>query len=186
MQNGQYMINMLNNMNYNNNLIIQNIASYEIYKEFQKCLQDEDLLQIGCTFKLNNNNIYQWKVTMYGPKKTPYENGIFTIIIKFPFEYPNHGPKFEFMQKVYHLNVGLRDDPGYICINHLNEWRTCGKVFHWPNYRIKQALFDIFCFFIHQGVEEAHDEERGKQYVQNRQQFDDEARKWTLKYANPI
>ena len=33
-------------------------ASYEaITKEFQKCQQDNDFLQIGWTFKLKDNNI---------------------------------------------------------------------------------------------------------------------------------
>ena len=75
----------------------QNATYDAISKEFQKCQQDNDFLQIGWTFKLKDNNIYQWKVTINGPKDTPYEIGIFTILISFPPDYPLHGPEFKFL-----------------------------------------------------------------------------------------
>ena len=185
MQNAQNMINMLDNMNYNNNLMKQNITYNAIYNEFQKCQQDDDLLQIGCTFKLKDNNMHQWRVTMCGPKETPYENGIFTICILFPLDYPRHGPEFRFLNKVYHLNVDWRNDRclGHISLNHLNEWRVCGKVTKFPTYGIKQALFDIFCLFFDQGVESCYDERMGIQYRDNTAEFNKIAAEWTHRYA---
>ena len=183
MQNAQNMINMLDNMNYNNNLMKQNITYNAICNEFQKCQQDDDLLQIGCTFKLKNNNIFQWEVTMYGPKKTPYENGIFTILILFPLDYPSHGPEFKFLNKVYHLNVDWKNNLGHISLNHLNEWAITGKVKVFPTYGIKQALFDIFCLFFDQGVESCYDERMGIQYRDNTAEFNKIAAEWTHRYA---
>ena len=183
MQNAQNMINMLDNMNYNNNLMKQNITYNAICNEFQKCQQDDDLLQIGCTFKLKDNNIFQWRVTMYGPKETPYENGIFTIIISFPPDYPRKGPEFKFLNKSYHLNVDFKNNLGHISLNHLNEWATSGKVRVFPTYGIKQALFDIFCLFFDQGVEGAYDEALANQYLNNRPEFDKIAKEWTQRFA---
>ena len=183
MQNAQNMIMMLDNMNYNNNLMKENIRYNAIYNEFQKCQRDDDLLQIGCIFKLKDNDMYQWKVTMCGPKETPYENGIFTILILFPLDYPLHGPEFKFINKIYHLNVDWKNNIGHISLNHLNEWRICGKVKAFPIYGIKQALFDIFCLFFDQGVEAAEDDSMAEQYYNNRPEFDKEAKKWTQKFA---
>ena len=62
-------------------------------------------MNIGCNFGLENENLCFWRTTMVGPKDTPYEGGIFTIIIIFPRDYPNHGPEFRFKNKIYHLCV---------------------------------------------------------------------------------
>ena len=67
---------------------------------------------------------------MMGPKKTPYEGGIFTIKVLFPDDYPSHGPEFKFMNKIVHLNVDMksRDSLGHISLSYLNEWSVHGKV----------------------------------------------------------
>ena len=161
----------------------QNSVYDAISYEFKKCQQDEDLPKIGCFFKLKDNDMYQWKVTMCGPKETPYENGIFTILILFPPDYPLHGPEFKFINKIYHLNVDFKNDLGHISLNHLNEWRIRGKVSSFPTYGIKQALFDIFCLFFDQGVQSAYDDKMADQYEKNRPEFDKEAKKWTQKFA---
>ena len=70
-------------------------------QEYSLCTQDNDLIQIGCNFGLENNNIYKWRITMVGPRNTPYEGGLFTIIATFPYDYPAHGPEFKFVNKIY-------------------------------------------------------------------------------------
>ena len=48
-----------------------------IKKEFELCSQDSDLIQIGCSFGLVDQNNYNvWKVWMIGPQNTPYQDGI--------------------------------------------------------------------------------------------------------------
>ena len=183
------MFNMLNQMNYQNNFFMpQETRENIIMKEFIKCKQDDDLPQIGCTFKLDNNSINVWKVTMNGPKDTPYANGIFLLKIYFPHDYPHHGPDFRFVNKIYHLNVDFRnmDTLGHISCNHLNEWHTTGKVHDWPEYGIKQALFDIFCLFYNQGIDDSYDETMAEEYYKERDIFNEKARKWTLQYASHL
>ena len=156
-------------------------------KEFQLCTQDNDLIQIGCNFGLENNNMFIWRVTMSGPVNTPYEGGLFTLNIIFPFDYPNHGPEFKFKNKMYHLNVinnEYHKDFGHICVNSINEWKLTGKV-KGDIYTVKQALFDIFCLFYNQGVESAYDEKMALSYKMNPQLFNAEAKKWTQMYATP-
>jgi len=154
-----------------------------LVKEYKLCTQDNDLIQIGCNFGIENNNYFTWRVTMMGPKNTPYDGGLFTITITFPPDYPNHGPEFKFKNRIYHLNVDFQKDFGHICINSINEWRTTGKVTGKPIYTVKQALFDIFCLFYNQGIKSAYSEEMGYLYSNNPEKFNEEARKWTQMYA---
>ena len=156
-----------------------------ISQEYNFCVNDNDLVAIGCNFGLENNNIFTWRITMSGPTNTPYGGGLFTILATFPNDYPVHGPEFKFKNKIFHLNVNFSDDPGHICISSLNDWRTRGKVKDLPFYTVKQALFDIFCLFYNQGVKGAYDQKMAELYMNNRQVFDAEARNWTQLYANP-
>ena len=156
-----------------------------ISQEYNFCVNDNDLVAIGCNFGLENNNIFTWRITMSGPTNTPYGGGLFTILATFPNDYPVHGPEFKFKNKIFHLNVNFSDDPGHICISSLNDWRTRGKVKDLPFYTVKQALFDIFCLFYNQGVVGAYDQKMAELYKNNRQAFDAEARNWTQLYANP-
>ena len=156
-----------------------------ISQEYNFCVNDNDLVAIGCNFGLENNNIFTWRITMSGPTNTPYGGGLFTILATFPNDYPVHGPEFKFKNKIFHLNVNFSDDPGHICISSLNDWRIRGKVKDLPFYTVKQALFDIFCLFYNQGVVGAYDQKMAELYKNNRQAFDAEARNWTQLYANP-
>ena len=157
-----------------------------IKKEFELCCQDGDLIQIGCSFGLVNQDDYNvWKVSMIGPSKTPYEGGVFTINVYFPDEYPNKGAEFRFVNKIYHLNVDFenKETIGHICLSSLNEWHTTGKVSNKKCYGVKQALFDIFCLFYNQGIESPYDPKIAEEYRDRRQEFDAKAREWTQKYA---
>ena len=162
----------------------QNYTLNRLMREYQLCSQDNDVIQIGCNFGLENENFYKWRVTMVGPKNTPYEGGLFTISITFPEDYPNHGPEFKFLNKIYHLNVDFDKNIGHICINSINEWRVTGKVSGKPIYTVKQALFDIFCLFFRQGIESAYSEEMAAKYRDHTEQFNEEAKKWTKLYAS--
>ena len=178
------MNNNFNNNNMNNNFNNNNETLARLQKEFQFCQQDNDLSQIGCTVGLDKGNLYRWKATITGPKNTPYEDGIFTISIDFPDNYPDRGPEFKFMNKIYHLNVDFNKEKyGHICLNTLNSWRTSGKVNGSKSYTVKQALFDIFCLFSNQGVDSAYDERLAFLYKNNPDEFNEEARRWTKQYA---
>ena len=184
----QQMMNrqMMMNQQMGNNM--GNATLNRLTKEFQLCQNDSELTQIGCSFGLINNDYFNWKVTMVGPKGTPYEGGIFTITIVFPPNYPKLGAEFKFQNRIYHLNVDWRetskpDEKGHICLSTLNEWRSTGKVKAKKGFGVKQALFDIFCLFYNQGIHSPYDDNLAAQYRDNRKQFDEEAKKWTQMYA---
>ena len=162
-----------NQQNYDSKLLK---TLTRLKKEFELCYTDNDLIQIGCNFALFDNNIYNWKVTMVGPFNTPYKYGIFIIKISFTNDYPNHGPIFKFMNKIYHLNVNPKD--GMISINNLNEWHLTGKVTGKHIYTVKHALFDIFYLFYKQNPNNAFSKDMAYQYIHEKEKFDEEAKKW--------
>ena len=120
---------------------------------------------------------------MVGPRNTPYEGGLFEILIEFPTDYPNHGPEFRFKNKIYHLNVDPKN--GLICIASLNSWRCSGQVRGREIYNIKHALIDIFCLFYENHPEGVFSSKMAEQYLNNPEQFYEEAKNWTKKYASP-
>ena len=166
----------------NSNISKMKNTLQRLTQEFKLCAQDEDLVQIGCIFGLENNNIYAWRITMIGPMNSPYEGGFFKIGAWFSPDYPCRGPFFKFLTKIYHLNVDFQS--GCICINRINEWYVTGHVRNYPFYTVKQALFDIFCLFYYQGIESAFDDQMAKTYQNNREKFNEEARKWTKEFAS--
>ena len=175
--------NMNNIINYNNN---ENFTKIRLTKEFNLCKLDNDLPYIISFFRLEeNNNLYRWLVGMYGAKNTPYEGGIFTIIINFPHDYPKHGAELKFKNKIYHLNVDPTSrDFGHISLSSLNEWRLTGKVSGKPYYSVKTALFDIFWLFYNQGIDSPYDPKMAKEYRDNPEEFNKNAREWTKLYAS--
>ena len=194
---GQMGMNNMNYINYMNMMKMQagnnmnNNTIMRLSKEYQLCNQDDELKQIGCSFGLiNENDLFKWRVTILGPKDTPYEGGLFTVNIFFPNNYPKMGAEFRFVNKIYHLNVDWRerrDDgkpgDGHICLTSLNEWASTGKVKGKKGYGVKQALFDIFYLFFTQGIESPYDNNLAALYNRDKKQFNENARKWTKLYA---
>ena len=157
-----------------------------LYKEFNLCTKDVDLPQIVCNFKLVDNNIYNWEVTIFGLRNSPYEGGLFIIDIIFPPNYPNRGPEFKFRNKIY-KNVDWRSTSpslGHISLSSLNEWYSTGKVRSKRGYNVKNALFDIFCLFYLQGIDSPYDDKMAALYIDDRLKFYEEAKRWTKLYAS--
>ena len=102
--------------------------NFEEYLE----LKDNPISNCGVTVGLINENSYDdWKISLTGPKDTPYKNGLFSLNIHFPPEYPNKAPEVFFVTPIYHLNVNPTvprnpgdESLGHVCISTLN----CGTL----------------------------------------------------------
>ena len=65
----------------------------------------------------DENNIYEWSVTVIGPPDTLYEGGFFTAILSFPRDYPQSPPVCKFKSEMWHPNVY---PDGKVCISILH------------------------------------------------------------------
>ena len=101
--------------------------------EEYKQLNRSPLVNFGITVGLfNDDDLFQWKCTILGPKDTPYKGGLFYLKIIFPDDYPTGKPEILFLSPIYHLNVKFftgKDKPlGHICVNTLNDWNPGDSV----------------------------------------------------------
>lgn len=67
---------------------------------------------------VDDDNVYEWDVTIFGPADTLYEGGFLKARMTFPQEYPLRPPKFKFTTPMWHPNVY---PDGVLCISILHE-----------------------------------------------------------------
>jgi ubiquitin-conjugating enzyme E2 R len=66
---------------------------------------------------LNDDNLFDWEVAIFGPPDTLYQGGYFKAHIRFPTDYPYSPPTVRFQTKVWHPNVYENGD---LCISILH------------------------------------------------------------------
>jgi ubiquitin-protein ligase len=60
-------------------------------------------------------NTSRWHVSIQGPAGSPYERGVFAVLVALPAEYPFKPPHVRFCTRVYHPNVA-NDAAGGVCL----------------------------------------------------------------------
>jgi len=90
-------------------------ASSKLLQNQFKKIQSEPVE--GIAVELNNDNLFEWKVYIEGPKDTSYADGIFQLIMKFPVDYPMSPPVVQFTSEFWHPNVYI---DGKVCISILH------------------------------------------------------------------
>ena len=150
-----------------------------LHDEFSN-LSKEPLFSLGCTVGLNNDNIYQWRVTMRGPKDSLYKEGLFYIELAFPENYPESPPKIRFLTPIYHLNVfsGADNNLGRICPNFITSWK--------PSTTPKEILTKLYTIFYKNELENAFDLDKKEEYKKHYDLFRAKALFFTKKYASPF
>ena len=159
------------------------INAMKIIKEEFKQLSRKPLSNLGITVGLfNEDNLFEWKCTILGPKDTCYKGGIFFLKITFPFDYPNSKPEIVFLTPIYHLNVlyaaNQKQPLGHICVNTLNEWK--------PGDSIIRILPQVFALLNKNNPDSPYDDHlnsRKNEFVNNRPLFNKKAEYFTKKYA---
>uniref|UniRef100_A0A4W4ETY0 UBC core domain-containing protein n=1 Tax=Electrophorus electricus TaxID=8005 RepID=A0A4W4ETY0_ELEEL len=69
-----------------------------------KSLQEEPVEGFKITL-VDEADLYNWEVAIFGPPNTLYEGGYFKARIKFPVDYPYSPPAFRFLTKMWHPNI---------------------------------------------------------------------------------
>ena len=131
----------------------------------------------------NEDDLFNWRITVIGPRNTPYSGGLFSILIHFPDNYPNSHPKVCFKTPIYHLNVNPREIPNsnplgdICCLTILNRWK--------PEYKIADVLVSIYALFYMVNPENPIGFERRDEYINNRILYEEKVKYFTRKYAYP-
>eukprot|EP00939_MAST-03C_sp_MAST-3C-sp1_P002629 g2629.t1 len=54
---------------------------------------------------IDDDNIFSWEASVFGPEGTPWEGGVFSLSLVFPESYPSKPPFVRFTSEVFHPNV---------------------------------------------------------------------------------
>ena len=120
-----------------------------------------------------NDDYYQWCATIIGPEDSPYCDGIFSLEINFPADYPFKPPKIHFTTRIYHCNIGTN---GSICLDILKEQWS-------PALTISKVLLSISSLLTDANPDDPLVPEIAKLYKEDRETHDKNARSYTLQYA---
>ena len=163
-----------------------NQNALKIIAEEYKQLNRAPLVNLGITVGLfNEDNMFEWKCTILGPKDTFYRGGLFYLKIIFPPNYPQSKPEMLFLTPIYHLNVkyfiSQKQPLGHICVSTLNEWKSGDSV--------KKILPELFALLHKNNPLDPYDDtnhSRRNEFENNPTLFEKKARYFTKKYASPF
>ncbi|XP_039023548.1 ubiquitin-conjugating enzyme E2 E1-like [Hibiscus syriacus] len=99
----------------------QNSSTYDVVADTipDLCKNPVDWFSAGLvsTGLVDENNIFEWSVTIIGPSDTLYEGEFFNAITSFPPNYPNSPPTVKFTTEIWNPNVYPE---GLVCISILH------------------------------------------------------------------
>lgn len=111
-----------------------------------------------------------------GPPNSPYEGGIFHLLLRPVNDYPLWAPGCRMLTKIYHPNVSPK---GEVCHDLLKG--SCG-----PMYDLANTVISISSLLEDPGLEDPLVPEIAETYVTNRSIYDENARVYTERYARKI
>lgn len=126
------------------------------------------------TVEPDEDNIFHWTATIYGPEGTPYEKGIFHLEMDFPYDYPFNPPHVSFLTKIYHCNI---NSSGHVCVDILShQWS--------PVLTVSKILLSIVSLMADPNPKDPLNTDIASLYLSVRTRHDANARSWTSLYAS--
>jgi ubiquitin-conjugating enzyme E2 D/E len=147
------------------------MALKRLQKELNEIIKDTPA---NCSAGLLNNDLFIWQATIIGPTETPYEGGVFHLKMVFPTDYPFKAPSVTFTTRIYHPNI---NENGSICLDILkDQWS--------PVLTVSKLLLSICSLLNEPNPNDPLMPSIANLYKTNREQFNANAKKYTLKYAS--
>jgi len=117
---------------------------------------------------------YEIEGFIKAPENSPYRNGIFNFVLKYPEDYPISPPEFLFKTRIFHCNVngsGRNDLNGFIRKN----WK--------PDTELSIILSNLYEFFIFNDPKSPFDCCIAEIYKRNHYEFENKCQEYVKKYA---
>ena len=154
-------------------------AMKKLNEEFKE-LNANPLPNLGYSIQLyNEDNIFEWDITLLGAPDSIYAGGIFHIKLIFPDSFPNKGPELYFLTPIYHLDINPHKSDyehlGHLSVSFINWWN--------PKFTIKEILTKLYAVFYLQEPDSPYGLERIDEFRNNRLLYDFKAKYFTKKYA---
>ncbi|XP_032220657.1 SUMO-conjugating enzyme UBC9-B isoform X2 [Nematostella vectensis] len=124
--------------------------------------------------KLENGEIdwLTWKCAIPGPKKTPWEGGLYPITLEFPHDYPHSPPKCVFDPPILHPNVFTS---GTVCLSLIDknkDWK--------PQVTAQQVLTGIQLLLADPNFQEPAQAEAFVIYTQSRLDYENKVKQLAM------
>jgi len=127
-------------------------------------------------YVFNECDILDIQADIIGPIGTPYADGVFRCKLVLNNEFPRVPPKGYFLTKIFHPNVS---EKGEICVN------TLKKDWDPSNWSLQHVFEVIRCLLIVPFPESSLNEEAGKLFMEDYEEYAKHARLITELYALP-
>jgi len=103
----------------------KSFANVRLSRELSKLQSESDKID-GITIE-TPSDLMIWNAKISGPPETPFEKGVFDIILRFDTDYPVKPPSVKFLTPMFHPNI-YRD--GKICVDILqsSEWTPAQNI----------------------------------------------------------
>lgn len=149
------------------------ITIVRLNKELSKLQKEKiDLIEVDYP-----EDILIWTARIIGPSETPYEGGVFNIVIKFDTDYPLKPPSLTFLTPMFHPNI-YKD--GKICVDILQgEWS--------PTQSVRTILLSILSLLMDPNPMSPANRDASQLYLTDRDKYNETVRKYvrnSLNYFN--
>lgn len=148
------------------------IATIRLTKELAKLgSAKDDILEViedwpeklNCQITIKKpTDLFTWELKIKGPTDSPYETGIFDILVRFDSDYPVKAPSVKFLNPPFHPNI-YRD--GKICIDILqpHEWVS--------TQTIRTIMLSIISLLCDPNPASPANREAAELYVANKEEY---------------
>jgi ubiquitin-conjugating enzyme (huntingtin interacting protein 2) len=144
------------------------IKNLRLIGDIKKLMKDNDLERNGYAINSVNDSNAQIMTKIRGLSGTPYEGGVFEIVIRVPMEYLYSAPNCRFVTNIWHPNISLTN--GFIC-------------FGWcPAFTIENVMHTIQAILLSPDPTDPQDSVVINQFLNKRNLWEKTAKYWTFNF----